>query len=207
MVEERVDGLECPASDCETCSKTARNEWAVCQAIREHRPEAKEVEVAEDRVWVACGDEDFLVDVLASDVPEGGSEMKSKVMTGAEFEVAYEEDIHSRREAWENSVPTVEHGPRIEMNPDHPDYRPEQHGKGEVEVEEDRVWVKCGDEAFMVDVLVSDVSAGERDLLDIVVSKGKLAKYIKRVNELLRWQPRAKLGIGCYQREIAKLIW
>ena len=75
----------------------------------------------------------------------------------------------------------------------------------ESDMAEDRVWVKCGDEAFMVDVLVSDVSAGERDLLDIVVSKGKLAKYIKRVNELLKWQPKAMLAISCYQREIRRL--
>ena len=44
-------------------------------------------------------------------------------MRNDEFEIAYEQEMHSRREEYEDSIPMVNHGPNVELNPD---YRPKE---------------------------------------------------------------------------------
>ena len=69
-------------------------------------------------------------------------------------------------------------------------------------------WVLCGNEDFLVEVdeeIAVKPTKAEVVFLDHVVCGGKLAKYVKRINQLLRWQPQARFAVANYKREIAKL--
>ena len=44
----------------------------------------------------------------------------------------------------------------------------------------------------------------ERTMMDILMDGGKLAKYVHRINQLLRWQPQARFAIANYKREIVQ---
>jgi len=71
-------------------------------------------------------------------------------------------------------------------------------------------WVMCGQEAFAVEVedekeVAVKPTKAELALIDQLLYGGKLAKCVKRINELLRWQPQARFAVRNCQREIAKL--